>query len=656
MAWQVQGTKKGGLPLSVEKRPLGKYATLIRNVTNAPALTRALRNALGCGGISRGPVVELQGDMVERVQAFLLAREECLVGVQGHGAKEKKKRIKEEAALREAVAQAEEDALRRRERMRERKPRHEKKKRMAPILPENTQWEVSADSVLDPVVWWEDIAIVDDGGADDSPGERACQLPYNASQVDAGLQSLGLLAVRVDVGLQRDDLFRSRKKEKTQERQARRAQVRNEELRSRAAMYLAGHGRNNTTPARAKSEAPAQRWGWDAMMDGLTETGGVRPSAGAVDYRDGEEYHYVDDEAAAYRFDEDDVSDAHLWKAPQREGHSLAEYVTATGASTGKSRRGRSDGRGGFQPAKLEQRQREAQASRTMPVSQQDLVRWNEALLDPSAPLGRMRLPGAPALMTVRGSSDTHCRPSGHVEMEESAAQFAVHKPVWEMDDADVLQEVEELGWIARTKEVLGDMLPLGVSIDWRAALAALHDGAEEDRALLHGLEACLNAMEPAPIEERDDTVALVEDSDDADALFRSRLRQRQTDGEWRNYGSDGDWRRVEIEASAAAQLDAAYREAELELHSDRASEGNSTHDATPKAVWELNDNEVMARVLEGGHDEAMRAMGFEALLPRREDFDWRAFLSAMGDGRTEGDALMFALEQSLDAVARRDG
>ena len=185
--------------------------------------------------------------------------------------------------------------------------------------------------------------------------------------------------------------------------------------------------------------------------------------------------------------------------------------------------------------------------------------------------------------------------------MEESAAQFAVHKPVWEMDDADVLQEVEELGWIARTKEVLGDMLPLGVSIDWRAALAALHDGAEEDRALLHGLEACLNAMEPAPIEERDDTVALVEDSDDADALFRSRLRQRQTDGEWRNYGSDGDWRRVEIEASAAAQLDAAYREAELELHSDRASEGNSTHDATPKAVWELNDNEVMARVLEGG-------------------------------------------------------
>ena len=218
--------------------------------------------------------------MVERVQAFLLAREECLVGVQGHGAKEKKKRIKEEAALREAVAQAEEDALRRRERMRERKPRHEKKKRMAPILPENTQWEVSADSVLDPVVWWEDIAIVDDGGADDSPGERACQLPYNASQVDAGLESLGLLAVRVDVGLQRDDLFRSRKKEKTQERQARRAQVRNEELRSRAAMYLAGHGRNNTTPARAKSEAPAQRWGWDAMMDGLTETGGVRPSAG----------------------------------------------------------------------------------------------------------------------------------------------------------------------------------------------------------------------------------------------------------------------------------------------------------------------------------------------------------------------------------------
>jgi len=41
--WKVHGTKKGALPISVEKRPCGKKVTLINNVTNPGALLHELK-------------------------------------------------------------------------------------------------------------------------------------------------------------------------------------------------------------------------------------------------------------------------------------------------------------------------------------------------------------------------------------------------------------------------------------------------------------------------------------------------------------------------------------------------------------------------------------------------------------------------------------
>ena len=42
-AWRVHGTKKGALPIAVEKRPCGKKVTLIANVTNPGALLHELK-------------------------------------------------------------------------------------------------------------------------------------------------------------------------------------------------------------------------------------------------------------------------------------------------------------------------------------------------------------------------------------------------------------------------------------------------------------------------------------------------------------------------------------------------------------------------------------------------------------------------------------
>ena len=83
MSWSVHGTKKGDLPLVVEKRKHHKV-TVLRNVSgDAGALLKALQDSLGAGGSSQagGAVVELQGDHVTRCAAFLVARRARLTGV-----------------------------------------------------------------------------------------------------------------------------------------------------------------------------------------------------------------------------------------------------------------------------------------------------------------------------------------------------------------------------------------------------------------------------------------------------------------------------------------------------------------------------------------------------------------------------------------------
>jgi hypothetical protein len=61
MSWSVGGTKKGGWPLTVEKRKSHKV-TVIRNVRGDPgALVTELKNALGAGGVAREGCIEIQG-------------------------------------------------------------------------------------------------------------------------------------------------------------------------------------------------------------------------------------------------------------------------------------------------------------------------------------------------------------------------------------------------------------------------------------------------------------------------------------------------------------------------------------------------------------------------------------------------------------------
>ncbi len=88
----VRGTKKGALPLSLEKRKNGKVITRIGNVSgDAAALLSALKAALGTGGaVASGDAapgahpgtcaLELQGDQQKKLAAWL-HRSGCLSGV-----------------------------------------------------------------------------------------------------------------------------------------------------------------------------------------------------------------------------------------------------------------------------------------------------------------------------------------------------------------------------------------------------------------------------------------------------------------------------------------------------------------------------------------------------------------------------------------------
>ena len=74
MPFQVGGTKKGGMPVTTEKRPRGKTATVIANVRgDKDELLRLLQSSLGCGGRAVAhDRVEIQGDHAAAIQGLLL--------------------------------------------------------------------------------------------------------------------------------------------------------------------------------------------------------------------------------------------------------------------------------------------------------------------------------------------------------------------------------------------------------------------------------------------------------------------------------------------------------------------------------------------------------------------------------------------------------
>jgi len=70
--FRVARTRKGGYPISVERRAAGKTVTVIRNVSgDAEALLSVLKKRCAAGGKSFGDSVEVQGDHCDKVEAFL---------------------------------------------------------------------------------------------------------------------------------------------------------------------------------------------------------------------------------------------------------------------------------------------------------------------------------------------------------------------------------------------------------------------------------------------------------------------------------------------------------------------------------------------------------------------------------------------------------
>ena len=70
--WRVTKTRKGGWPLSIEKRPGNKVVTVVANVERGgEELLKALKKRCGAGGVHHGDSLEIQGDHREAIGAFL---------------------------------------------------------------------------------------------------------------------------------------------------------------------------------------------------------------------------------------------------------------------------------------------------------------------------------------------------------------------------------------------------------------------------------------------------------------------------------------------------------------------------------------------------------------------------------------------------------
>jgi translation initiation factor 1 len=70
--YRVARTRKGGWPVSFEKRAAGKLVTVIGRVSgDGGALLKALRKLCATGGVLKEDVIELQGDHRARVEDYL---------------------------------------------------------------------------------------------------------------------------------------------------------------------------------------------------------------------------------------------------------------------------------------------------------------------------------------------------------------------------------------------------------------------------------------------------------------------------------------------------------------------------------------------------------------------------------------------------------
>ena len=145
MVFQVGGTKKGGMPVTTEKRPRGKTVTVIGNVKgDKDELIRLLKSSLGCGGHAIGhDRVEIQGDHASAIQDLLLKHggSGAMKGVAGLKPSREARRTDEASAEEEKASratekvEAREDARRRRAR----ESRQRSLKEAVLVKPESTR-------------------------------------------------------------------------------------------------------------------------------------------------------------------------------------------------------------------------------------------------------------------------------------------------------------------------------------------------------------------------------------------------------------------------------------------------------------------------------------------------------------------------------------
>ena len=70
--YRIAKTRKGGLPVTVEKRARGKVVTVVRNISgDGASLLKDLKRRCGAGGVVREDSIEIQGDHREKVEAYL---------------------------------------------------------------------------------------------------------------------------------------------------------------------------------------------------------------------------------------------------------------------------------------------------------------------------------------------------------------------------------------------------------------------------------------------------------------------------------------------------------------------------------------------------------------------------------------------------------
>jgi translation initiation factor 1 len=70
--YRVAKTRKGRLPIALEKRARGKVVTVVKNISgDSEALLKELKRRCGAGGVVRDDSVEIQGDHRERIDAYI---------------------------------------------------------------------------------------------------------------------------------------------------------------------------------------------------------------------------------------------------------------------------------------------------------------------------------------------------------------------------------------------------------------------------------------------------------------------------------------------------------------------------------------------------------------------------------------------------------